>query len=301
MTFGGRTPRAEAERVVARALELGVTTFDTANMYENGASETILGAALGSRRDRVRVVSKVGAWRKGRAAEGLSRARVLAAADESLARLGTDRLDTYVLHVPDPAVPIEETLSAIAELLEKQKILGWAVSNYASWQIVELYAAAKVLGLPKPARAQMIYNVLVRQLDVEYFAFARKYRLETEVYNPLAGGLLTPRHASPTGDKSGSRFDKNGLYERRYWTASMFARRDELGALAASAGISLVSLAYRFLVGKPDVAAVVVGPASVEHLDAAHEGLAAKLPDDVAAAIETMHLAWTGTDARYGR
>jgi len=301
MTFGGRTPKAEAERIVARALELGVTSVDTANMYEGGAAESIVGAALGAGRERVHLASKVGAWRKGRAAEGLSRARVLAACDESLARLRTDRLDTYFLHVPDPATPIAETLEALAELLAKKKILGWGVSNYASWQIVELYQAAAALGLPPPRRAQMLYNVLVRQLDVEYFAFARKYALETEVYNPLAGGLLTPRHEGPSAEKQGSRFEKNGMYERRYWSTAMFSRRDQLAALAASAGLTLVELAYRFLVGKEGVAAVLVGPASVEHLEAAHAALSAKLPATVAAAIETMHLAWNGTDARYGR
>lgn len=301
MTFGGRTPRAEADRIVRRALELGVTVFDTANMYENGAAEEILGAALGADRERVEVASKVGAWRKGRAAEGLSRARVREACDESLRRLRTDHLDTYFLHVPDPRTPIEETLGAFAELYEEKKILGWAVSNYASWQILELVQAAQKLGLPPPRRAQMLYNVLVRQLDVEYFAFAERYALSTEVYNPLAGGLLTPRHPSPSADKRGSRFDKNGMYERRYWSDVMFARRDELARAAEEAGIGIVELSYRFLVERRGVAAVLVGAGTLAHLDAAHAALATALPPDLVARLEKMHVAWNGTDARYGR
>lgn len=301
MTFGGRTPKDEALRVVSRSRELGVVRFDTANMYESGAAESILGEALRPFRDHVQIASKVGAGRKGKASEGLSRSRVLASADESLGRLGTDRLDLFYLHVPDPTVPIEETLSALAELVSKKKILAWGVSNHASWQIVELCVAAKSLGLPPPARAQQLYNALVRQLDVEYFAFAKKYALPTEVYNPLAGGLLTPRHASPSAEKKGSRFDKNGLYERRYWSSTLFARRDELARLAEKYGISLVDLAYGFLAAREGVDGVVVGPAHVSHLEAAFRALEKPLSTELVREVESLHLAWTGTDARYAR
>ncbi len=301
MNFGGRTDRAESERIVARALERGITRFDTANLYADGESERVLGRALGSARARVHLASKVGARRIGRGSEGLAPARVRASVEESLTRLGCEHLDMLYLHVPDPAVPFAETLGAIGELLAQGKIRAWGVSNYAAWQIVELCAHARALGLPPPARAQQLYNALVRQLDLEYFAFARSYGLATDIYNPLAGGLLTGAHVSVTSDKRGSRFWKNGLYERRYWSEAMFARRAELAALAASHERTLTALAYQFLAARPDLAGIVLGPGTVAHLDQALDALDRPLEPEIAAAIERLHLAWMGTDARYAR
>ena len=301
MNFGGRTPRAEAERIVHRALERGITRFDTANLYENGESERIVGKALGGARDRVYLATKVGALRLGGKPEGLGKARVLASLDESLARLGTSHVDLFYLHVPDPTVSAAETMEALALAYEAKKILAWGVSNHASWQILELVHEASRVGLPPPARAQQLYNVLVRQLEVEYFAFAAKYGLRTEVYNPLAGGLLTEKHARVDADKKGSRFFKNGLYERRYWSPAFFDRRDELAELGASRGLSTATLAYRFLRDRAGVDGVVLGPSTVEHLDHGIDVLAEALDTETRTTIDKMHLAWMGTDARYAR
>lgn len=146
MNFGKRTPEVEARRIIDRALERGVNHIDTANAYVDGESERIVGRALAGRRDVVYLATKVGLsriggetsglFRIGGRSEGLSRARILAACDESLSRLGTDVADLYYLHVPDRDTAIEESLSAMAELLRIGKIRGWAVSNYASWQVL---------------------------------------------------------------------------------------------------------------------------------------------------------------------
>lgn len=301
MTFGGRTPKAEALKIVARALERGAFRIDTANLYESGRSEAIVGEAIRGRREQVFLSSKVGAARGQGGAEGLSRERVLAACGESLARLGVECIDLYYLHLPDPKTPIEETLEAVGQLLAAGKIKAYGLSNYASWQALEVVHAARASGLPAPARAQMLYNPLVRQLDVEYFAFARRYALPVEAYNPLAGGLLTPKHPSPEADKRGSRFFKNGLYERRYWSRVFFERRDALAALAAAHGKTLVALVYGFLASRPELSGVCVGPASIGQLDEALSALAAPLRPEVLAEIEKLHLAWMGTDARYAR
>ncbi len=301
MNFGGRTPRAEAERIVRRAIERGITRFDTANLYENGESERIVGKALGAARDRVYLATKVGALRVGGKPEGLGKARVLASLDESLARLGTSHVDLFYLHVPDPTVTAAETVEALALAFEAKKILAWGVSNHASWQILELIHEASRVGLPPPARAQQLYNVLVRQLEVEYFVFAAKYGLRTEVYNPLAGGLLTEKHARVDADKKGSRFFKNGLYERRYWSSAFFDRRDELAELGASRGLSTATLAYRFLRDRTGVDGVVLGPSTVEHLDHGIDALGEALDSETRTTIEKMHFAWMGTDARYAR
>ncbi len=218
MNFGKRTPEDEAHRIVARALERGVTLFDTANAY--GDSELILGRALRGRRG-ARIASKVGSRPAGGAREGLEAEVVLRACDESLQRLGVDRIDLYYLHWPDMRTPLEETLSALQKLIQAGKIAHWGVSNYASWQLVDMERICARTGLPRPTTAQQIYNLLVRQLDVEYWAFARQHPLHTTVYNPLAGGLLAGR-ALRSEPPKGSRFDGNKMYQRRYLSDRFF-------------------------------------------------------------------------------
>ena len=211
MNFGKRTSDEEAHRIVARALERGVTLFDTANAY--GDSELILGRALRGRRG-TRIASKVGSRPAGGGREGLTTEVVLRACDESLQRLGVDRVDLYYLHWPDMRTPLEETLSALQKLIQAGKIAHWGISNYASWQIVDMERICARSGLSRPTTAQQIYNLLVRQLDVEYWAFARQHPIHTTVYNPLAGGLLAGRALRAEPSK-GSRFDGNKMFVTR--------------------------------------------------------------------------------------
>ena len=187
MNFGKRTSEAESKAVVARALELGIEHIDTANAYGEGISETIVGDALrrsGGARDKVTIATKCGFGRVAGKLEGLSRARIREAIDGSLSRLGTDHVDVYYLHVPDHDTPIDETLDAVAELLEEKKILAWGVSNYAAWQVLEMIHKADARKMPRPVIAQQLYNVLLRQLDVEYFAFARALRAPHDRLQP---------------------------------------------------------------------------------------------------------------------
>ena len=138
MNFGRRTPEAESRKIIDRALELGIRHFDTANAYNDGESERVLGRALEGRRCDVVIATKVGFGKVGGKMEGLSKNRVIWAIDESLERLGTDYVDLYYLHVPDRSTPIEETLEGVAEVLSKGRTKHWAVSNYSSWQVLEM-------------------------------------------------------------------------------------------------------------------------------------------------------------------
>ncbi len=300
MNFGKRTSRAESERIVARALELGLREFDTANVYNDGESERILGAALAGRSD-VRVATKVGLARAGRHPEGLSRAAIRSAIDASLERLGRDHVELYYLHAPDPRTPIEESLEAVGELVREGKVLSLGLSNYASWQILEAMTLARERGTPRPEVSQVIYNLLVRQLEVEYAAFTRRYPVHTSVYNPLAGGLLTERHALGAPAEAGSRFDGNTMYQRRYWSARLFELRDAYADLARGIGLDLVELAYAWVAGAPFVDSILIGPASVAHLEAAVAAVARELPAEARARIDELHRAFTGTDAAYAR
>lgn len=301
MNFGARTPAAEAGAIVDRAIERGATLFDTANMYGDGESERILGAALKGRRDRVQIATKVGLLRQGGKPEGLTPARMLAALDESLSRLQTDVVDLYYLHAPDPKTPIEQTLDGIAQLLASNKIRSWGVSNYSAWQLAEIGLACDARGLPRPARAQMLYNVLVRQLDLEFFAFARARSLHVTVYNPLAGGLLARAPRPGDGFPAGSRFANNAIYRKRYWTDALFELARRIREAGEAEGVAPVTLAYAWLAGRPGVGSIIAGPASVAHLDAAIDGCGTDLSPALRTKIDDIHGAFAGTDASYAR
>ncbi len=301
MNFGKRTSEPEAHAIVARAIERGVTTFDTANAYVDGESERILGRALGKRRGDCKIATKVGFGRSGGKPEGLSPARVVQSLDESLTRLGTDWVDIYYLHVPDYATPIEATLEAMSRVLESKKARAWGVSNFASWQILEMNFIADRTSMPRPVIAQQMYNLLVRQLDVEYFKFTARYPIHTTVYNPLAGGLLSGRHKKDGSTIDGSRFAGNKLYRNRYWTDAFFAATKRYAEIAESAGMSLVDLAYAWIAQREGVGSVLVGPGSVAHLDEAIDACAKKLDPKTRTAIEDAHYDIVGTDAKYAR
>ncbi len=306
MNFGRRTVEAESKRIIARALELGIRHIDTANAYGDGTSERIVGEALKGRRDQVVLATKCGFGRVEGKPEGLSRARLTAAIDESLTRLGTDWVDIYYLHVPDRDTPIEETLEAVAGLIEKKKIRAWGVSNYAAWQILEMMHLTqeeklKKHGLPRPVIAQQLYNILLRQLDVEYFPFASRYKLHTTVYNPLAGGLLSGRHSRDGSTQKGSRFDRNRLYQGRYFTDAMFDRVDALADLAKAEGMSVLELSYAWLAGAAGVDSILLGPASVSQLEEGVTACRRGLSPEVRGVVDALHRTWMGTDTKYVR
>ena len=301
MNFGKRTPDAEARSVLARAAELGVRHIDTANAYNDGASERIVGEFVKAKRDEFVIATKCGFGRIEGRPEGLSPKRVRDALEESLRRLGTDYVDVYYLHVPDHDTPIEATLDAVAKLFEEKKIRAWGVSNYAAWQILEMIHLADARTMPRPGIAQQLYNVLLRQLDVEYFAFARRYKVHTVVYNPLAGGLLTGKHARDGSTQKGSRFDKNRLYQGRYFTDAMFDRVDALSGLARAEHMSLLELSYAWLAGAPGVDAILLGPASVQQLEEGVAAAARGLTPEVRGLVDALHRMWMGTDTSYVR
>ena len=295
MNFGKRTPEKEARAIVDRAIERNIVCFDTANMYCDGDSERILGRAVATMRDAVRIATKVGAQKR----EGLAPTRVLAAIDESLDRLKTDHVDVFYLHVPDPKTPIAETLGAMKDLCESGKVRAWGVSNYASWQVLEMCQVADRLSMPRPVIAQQLMNLVHRELEIEYLAFRRAYPIHLTIYNPLAGGLLTHRHAETF--ESGSRLKDNPLYARRYATDTMRSRVEDLRRIAERERKTLVGLAYGFLAAKKDIDSILVGPGSVAHLDDACEALEMPLSKELVRELDQLQIAWSGTDTHYPR
>jgi len=303
MTFGKQTDEASSFRIVDRCLEAGINFFDTANVYNQGQSETILGKALQGRRQNVVLATKV----RGRMGDspdesGLSRPAIRKAIDASLRRLQTDYVDVYYLHQPDYAVPIEETLTAMDEVVRAGKVRYPAVSNYAAWQVCEIHWLAERHGYRPPYISQPMYNVLARGIEEEYVPFCKRFRVALVPYNPLAGGLLTGKHAREHGPIHGTRFDGNQLYLDRYWHDDYFAAVEELQSVAREAGKTLVELAFQWLLAQPHVDSIILGASRLDQLD---ENLKAcesgKLDEATLAQCDAVWKRLRGVTPKYNR
>jgi aryl-alcohol dehydrogenase-like predicted oxidoreductase len=268
LTFGSSMDEATAIRTVDRCIAAGINFFDTANVYNKGAAESILGKALSGKRQKVIVATKVG-FKTGVASDeaGLSRAALCKALDASLQRLQTDYVDLYYLHLPDYAVPIEETLAAMEEAVRAGKVRYPAVSNYAAWQVCEILWIAEKNRFQRPCVSQPMYNVLTRGIEEEYLAFCKRFNFAVVPYNPLAGGLLTGKQSKQRGPIPGTRFDANKLYLDRYWHDDYFAAVEELAGIAHDAGKTLVELALQWLLSQAQVDSIILGASRVEQLE----------------------------------
>jgi aryl-alcohol dehydrogenase-like predicted oxidoreductase len=267
MTFGKPLDQAGATQLVNRCIEAGINFFDTANMYQTGVAETMLGHAIKSRRDQLVIASKV-FFKVGDAPDqqGLSRKAILRAIDESLQRLGTDYLDLYYFHAPDHNVPIEESMEAMESLVKQGKVRYPASSNYASWQVVQMLWIAKDKGWHAPYITQPMYNLLARGIEQEYLPMCKEFGVSTVVYNPLAGGLLTGKHKQETVTP-GTRFDNNKLYQDRYWHEQYFQSVEQLRTVAKEAGRSLVSLALNWQLHHTGSECIILGASRLEQLN----------------------------------
>ena len=289
MTFGKPLDQAGATQLVNRCVEAGINFFDTANVYQRGVSETMLGHAIKGKRERLVLASKV-FFKVGDGADqqGLSRKAILRAIDESLQRLGTDYLDIYYFHAPDHNVPVEESMEAMASLVKQGKVRYLASSNYAGWQVVQMLWLANERSWPAPYVSQPMYNLLARGIEQEYLPMCKEFGVSTVVYNPLAGGLLTGKHKQEQ-ITPGTRFDNNKLYQDRYWHEQYFQSVEQLRKIAQSAGRSLVSLALNWLQHHTASDCIILGASRLEQLN---ENLAAledgPLPDDVLKACDEV-------------
>jgi aryl-alcohol dehydrogenase-like predicted oxidoreductase len=302
MTFGSQTEEGEAERILDFCLANGINFLDTANVYNKGAAEEMLGKLLGARRQHVVLASKVrGKMGEGPLDVGLSRAAILHQVEESLKRLRTDYLDLYYLHQPDYGTPIEETLEAMDTLVRQGKVLYPAISNYAAWQAAEIFAIGEAQGHPPVAAAQMMYNLIARGLEQEFVPMAERYKLAIVAYNPLAGGLLTGKQQRER-PQAGTRFDNNRMYLDRYWHEAMFDAVEKLRGIAREAGRSLVSLALNWLLHHTSTAVVLLGASRLGQLEenarAAEEGA---LGEEVVRRCDEVWAELRGPQPKYNR
>jgi len=302
MTFGDQADEEESVRMVRRCLDEGINFFDTADMYNDGASEEILGRALEGRREEVVVATKVfNPMGPGPNDRGLSRKRILRAMEQSLRRLGMDYVDLYQLHQPDYTTPLDETLAAMDQLVREGKTRYVGVSNYAAWQVCQALWLCDRRHWAPPISVQPMYNLLSRGIEQELLPFCREFGLGVMVYNPLAGGLLTGKHARGKPPAKNTRFDLKAMYRERYWHDRLFDAAEALGRAAQEVGRSLVALSLQWLLAQPDVTCVILGASTMAQLE---ENLAAcrdPLPEGAAEACDRVWQDLRGPIPRYNR
>ncbi|HEX6917760.1 MAG TPA: aldo/keto reductase [Phycicoccus sp.] len=264
--FGARIDADRTRAVVVAALEAGVTLFDTADVYGDGASEELLGRALGARRDSVVVATKFGMGGATDEAVGGhgSRAYVRSAVEASLTRLGTDRIDLYQLHRPDPLTPIEETLGALDELVTEGKVRYVGSSNLAAWQVVDADWAARTAGFARFVSAQNEYSLYNRAAEDELVPACEAVGVGLLPYFPLAYGLLTGKYRRGEGAPEGTRLALPAQASRL--EGARWDRIDALQALAGERGVSLLTLAVGGLAAQPAVASVIAGATRPEQV-----------------------------------
>lgn len=302
MTFGKPVDQGGATRMVETCIGAGINFFDTANAYQRGIAEEMLGNALAGRRPQCVIATKVFArMGDGDDESGLSKAAILKAIDASLKRLRTDYVDIYYLHQPDHKVAIDESLEAMDALVRAGKVRYPAHSNYSSWQATEMLWIAEKKGWAAPYISQCMYNLLARGLDQEFLPMARHFAIATVAYNPLAGGLLTGKHDA-AHVAEGTRFDDNKMYQDRYWHAEDFAAVEELKPIAQRAGRSLVSLALTWMLHHTPIDAIILGASRqeqlTENLQAAQAG---PLPPEAVAACDKVWAKLRGPIPFYNR
>lgn len=272
MTFGKPLDQASATRMVDRCVDAEINFLDTANVYQTGISESMLGEAMRGRRDKLIVATKVRGKMGDRPDQsGLSKRAIVCAVEDSLQRLQTDYVDLYYLHQPDYGVPIDETLRAMEDLVKQGKIRYPGTSNYSGWQVCEMLWIARKNGYTPAQVSQPMYNLLARGIEQEYLPMARKYDVAVIAYNPLAGGLLTGKHRQAT-IPPGTRFDNNSMYQERYWQAQNFAAVEKLKKASESAGRSLIDVSLNWLLHHTQTDCVLLGATSMDQLE---ENLAA--------------------------
>ena len=282
--FGTRIDAEQSGAVVDAALDAGITLFDTADSYGIGASEEVLGSALGKRRDDVVIATKFGMDMRGSNGPDwgarASRRYVRRAVEGSLRRLGTDHIDLYQLHQPDLVTPIHETLEALTELVDEGKVRYLGCSNFAAWEVVDAYWTAKTAGLRSFVSAQNEYSLYNRAAEEELAAALSRAGMSLIAYFPLAYGLLTGKYRRGAEAPEGSRLSLEGQSHRL--DGADWDRIEALNAFADERGIGILDVALGGLAAQPSVGSIIAGATRPEQVVAnVRAGLWQPTPEDL--------------------
>lgn len=306
MMFGGETDEPTARRIVDTAADQGFNFIDTADGYNGGRSEEVVGRAIKARRDHWIVATKFGyTGGKGPNEQGQSRKWIIQNAEASLKRLDTDFIDILYFHKADVDAPLEEGLRAVSDLIRQGKLRYYGLSNFKGWRIAEVCRLADKIGMDRPVVSQPLYNMVDRLAEVEQFPAAGHYGLGVVPYSPLARGVLSGKYAvdaPPPADSRAGRGDKR--IQQTEWRSESIAIAQAVRAHAEARGMSSIAFALAWVLRNKYVSAPIAGPRTPAHWDGYVDALTAQLgPEDEAfvdALVRPGHVSTPGyTDPAY--
>ena len=308
MTFGLQCDEKTSYAILDRAAEGGINFIDTADAYPlggtadtAGGSEAIVGKWLRGKREDFVIATKChGRMGPNPWNAGLSRKHILEAMDASLQRLQTDYVDLFQLHHPDPDTPMDESLSAMDDLVRSGKVRYIGVSNHPAWKIARAIGRSELLGIARFVSVQPRYSLLFREMERDMFPMCAEEGLAVIPYNPLAGGLLTGKHKHDAPPPEGTRFTLGtaaGNYQDRYWQDREFSSVEALREIAAGADLGMVKMAIAWVLANPVVTAPIIGASKPEQLDDSVAALGVTLSEDVKARLDEATAEYRRGDA----
>ena len=290
MMFGGATDAPTAGRIVDKAREQGINFLDTADLYNGGACEEVVGRCLKGSRHHWVVATKFGYNMSGKPNEGgQSRKWIFQDVEDSLRRLGTDFIDILYFHRSDNSAPFEEPLRAIKDLMAQGKVRYYGVSNFKGWRIAEVCRVADQLGMDRPIVSQPLYNIVDRLSEVEQLPAAGHYGIGVAPYSPLARGVLSGKYdpgKAPPADTRAGRSDVRIMQTE--WRAESLEIARKVAERARARGVSTVAFAIAWVIRNKFVTSAIVGPRTEEQWDAYLPALDAHLDADDEAFIDSL-------------
>lgn len=269
MMFGGQADETESNRIMSRALDLGINFFDTANMYNAGQSEVVVGKFVKQHRDKIVLATK-GRQKMGEGPndKGASRLHLTREVENSLRRLGTDRIDLYYVHQPDAETPIEETLRALDDLIRQGKILYLACSNFRAWQLAEALWTSDKLNLNRFVCVQPLYNLVNRDIEVELLPLCESQKLGVVTYSPLARGILTGKYAVGQAPPEGSRAARNDArMKQAEWRDASLEVAAQVAAHSRTKGVTPSQFGVAWCLANRNVTSVILGPRTLDQFE----------------------------------
>ncbi|MEZ4677599.1 MAG: aldo/keto reductase [Caldilineaceae bacterium] len=282
VTFGREIDEKTSFAVMDRALERGITLFDTAEAYAQGRSEEVVGAWLNMRGTRDQIVLAT------KKLPPSTPEALVASVDASLRRLQTETIDLYQLHAWDPNTPLEATLATLAKLVDAGKIRYLGCSNFAAWQLCKALWRADVNGWPRMESIQPNYNLVVRDIEKELLPLCADQEIGVISYSPLGAGFLTGKYRKGAPEPVGTRFDILPGHQPIYYHDAGFRIMEGLRATAEATGRTMIDLALAWVIGQPGITSVLVGARHTGHVDQAFEAEQAGLSDELRMTLNTL-------------
>lgn len=288
--FGQRTDLETSRKVIHKAIDLGITLFDTADIYAGrGGSETVLGEVLGDRRKDIVLATKYSkAMSDDGTKQGASRRYIMSAVEDSLRRLKTDYIDLYQQHDFDPLTPIEETLRTLEDLIRQGKVRYIGCSNFPAWRVAEAQFTARGINTNAFVSCQDEYSLIVRDHEKDLFPAAQAYNLGILPFFPLASGLLTGKYKRGEAAPADTRFAKMQYLSDRYMTDKNLDIVQKLQDFVNARGKTMLELAFSWLAARPQVSSVIAGATRVEQIEQNVKAIGWKLTAEDMAEIDQI-------------